>query len=564
MNKLAMFVPLAKADAAQRLVYGSIDETPDRSREIMDYKTAKPAFQAWSDDLFKASGGKSFGNVRAQHNPKIAAGVLREIEFDDMAKRINFCAHIVDDAEWAKVEAGVYTGFSPGGSYAKKWNDPSVAGHKRYTPNVLELSIVDVPCIPSAGFSLTKADGSEVHVDFVLAKAYEPGNEATKARAEEMAKASGSSWKDHILVARADLIAENAVQALEKMAPISEPAAEAEGAALCDTLNAALAKADAALTPATPPATAVQAYAAALTGALAKSDMILAVAPPSPKAVALIGADLTKSFAAAAAIRAAAEPLLAKGLYSLTDAVCSLQSFAWLTQDVTCEAGWEGDGSQLPQMAVDILKSIKAFLIAMVEEEVSEMLARLAADAGPDVILTVETGDAAEMELAGKIIDLVKANDALMAKAGKRNSTIDAKRIQAIHDNAGELGAVCAADTETVEKVTALAGANEQLTKAVESALPRLEALTAELAALRVERNADKGEMAKLREQMTAIGAQPAMTKIEVAAAKSKEHDGLRKSSEADPTAIQAASALPARERSQALEQLALNAKHNR
>src|SRR5579875_2669396 len=114
---LTMFVPLAKADAAQRLVYGSIDETPDRAGEVMDYATAKPAFEAWSETMHKASGGKSFGNIRAQHDLKKAAGKLTDIAFDDDAKRISFVAHIVDDQEWAKVEAGVYTGFSPGGSY---------------------------------------------------------------------------------------------------------------------------------------------------------------------------------------------------------------------------------------------------------------------------------------------------------------------------------------------------------------------------------------------------------------------------------------------------------------
>lgn len=563
MNKLAMFVPLAKADAAQRLVFGSIDETPDRAREIMDYETAKPAFQEWSDGLFKASGGKSYGNVRGQHNAKIAAGVLREIEFDDEAKRISFCAHIVDDAEWAKVEAGVYTGFSPGGSYAKRWNDPSVAGHKRYTPLVGELSIVDVPCIPSASFTMTKADGSDVQIDFVMSKAYEPGNEATKGRAEEMAKAdAGSSWKDHIVQARADLIAENAVEALTKIAPDVEP--ESEPNALLDSLNAALAKADGVIgidTATKSDVTVVQIYARSLAGELLKSDVILPVAPPSPESVALIGADLTKSFLAVAAIRAAAEPVLAKGLYSLSDAVCSLQSFAWLTQDVTDEAGWEGDGSPLPQMAVNILQSLKAFLISMVEEEVSEMLSRLQAEAGEDMALVIE-GDGAEMELAAKIIDLVKANEPLMAKAGARNSRIDATRIQAIHDNAGELGAVCAADGETAEKVAALSGANEQLTKAVESALPRLEALTAELDTVRAERAADREAMAKMQAEIVRIGGEPAMTKIEAAVAAAKEADNLTKTDVAEPTALDQASLLPAGARARALEELALNSLH--
>ena len=142
MKKLAMFVPLVKADAAQRLVYGIFDETPDAAREVFDYASSKPLFKAWSDRMPKASEGKSLGNIRGQHNPQIAAGKLVSMVFDDMKKAILFCARIVDDAEWQKVEEGVYTGFSPGGSYARRWRDGE---HMRYTANPRELSIVDVP-----------------------------------------------------------------------------------------------------------------------------------------------------------------------------------------------------------------------------------------------------------------------------------------------------------------------------------------------------------------------------------------------------------------------------------
>src|SRR4051794_29514079 len=60
-DRLAMFIPLAKADAARRLVYGHFDETPDRAGEICDYPSARPAFEAWSAELEKASDGKSLG-----------------------------------------------------------------------------------------------------------------------------------------------------------------------------------------------------------------------------------------------------------------------------------------------------------------------------------------------------------------------------------------------------------------------------------------------------------------------------------------------------------------------
>ncbi len=107
------FIPLRKADAAQRLVFGRIDETPDRSGEVFDYASSKPEFQAWSEGVQKASDGKSYGNVRAMHG-KVAAGKLVGLTFDDAAKSIELCAHIVDDGEWKKVEQGIYTGFSPG------------------------------------------------------------------------------------------------------------------------------------------------------------------------------------------------------------------------------------------------------------------------------------------------------------------------------------------------------------------------------------------------------------------------------------------------------------------
>lgn len=152
---MSMFIPLKKVDAAQRLVFGRIDETPDRAGEVFDYASSKPYFQAWSDGIRKASGGKSLGNVRAMHSA-VAAGLLEGLEFDDAAKCITLRARIVDEAEWNKVAQGVYTGFSPGGRYVERWAD---GDHTRYTAQPSEVSIVDLPCIPSASFTMVKADG---------------------------------------------------------------------------------------------------------------------------------------------------------------------------------------------------------------------------------------------------------------------------------------------------------------------------------------------------------------------------------------------------------------------
>ncbi len=155
-----IFIPIFKADGARREVHGVMaEEVKDKAGEIFDYASSKPYVRAWSEEALQrtasAGQGHSLGNVRAQHS-KVAAGKLVDITFDDAAKRILVIAKIVDDNEWAKVEEGVYTGFSIGGSYVKRWADGAAI---RYTAKPTEVSIVDNPCMAGATFSLIKADG---------------------------------------------------------------------------------------------------------------------------------------------------------------------------------------------------------------------------------------------------------------------------------------------------------------------------------------------------------------------------------------------------------------------
>lgn len=160
---MKLFARLFKVDEARQEVTGRIArEEPDAAQEIMDYETSKPLFRAWSESFHKATGGQSKGNVRAMHG-KVAAGKLTDISFDDEQKAVDVVAKIVDSAEWQKCLQGVYTGFSIGGSYAKRWEDGELM---RYTAKPSEVSLVDNPCIKSARFSLVKADGSTVEKDF--------------------------------------------------------------------------------------------------------------------------------------------------------------------------------------------------------------------------------------------------------------------------------------------------------------------------------------------------------------------------------------------------------------
>lgn len=158
MSALRMFIPITKVDAAKRLVYGlATAETEDRVGEICDYASTKPLYEKWSKEIAKSSRGKSLGNLRAMHGP-LAAGKVTAITFNDAGKQIEICAKVVDDGEWAKVVEGVYTGFSQGGTYERRWTDAD--GRTRYTAAPNEISLVDLPCLPQATFEMIKADGT--------------------------------------------------------------------------------------------------------------------------------------------------------------------------------------------------------------------------------------------------------------------------------------------------------------------------------------------------------------------------------------------------------------------
>jgi hypothetical protein len=166
------FARITKVDEAKRLVHGRIaEEVPDLADEIFDYTSSKANFVSWTKTIQSETGGKSLGNVRGMHG-NVAAGKLTHIEFNDNQKAIDVSARIVDDNEWAKVLEGVYTGFSMGGSYQRKWSD--VVGGKsvtRYTADPNEVSLVDRPCIPTAKFfDIQKADGRLIKREFLAMK----------------------------------------------------------------------------------------------------------------------------------------------------------------------------------------------------------------------------------------------------------------------------------------------------------------------------------------------------------------------------------------------------------
>jgi len=205
MSELRLFLPITKIDEEKRLVYGVLtEECPDKSGEIFDYASGKPAVQAWSDEIKAASGGKSLGNVRAMHD-KVAAGKFTDISFDDDNKRIEGVAKIIDEDEWEKCREGVYTGFSIGGSYTKRWQDKDNPSFWRFTPELSEISLVDNPCVPTATFTAIKMDGSHELRKFITPSHNEDSMDPKALTAAKEALAKGTATDEQkALIAQAD------------------------------------------------------------------------------------------------------------------------------------------------------------------------------------------------------------------------------------------------------------------------------------------------------------------------------------------------------------------------
>lgn len=162
--QMQRFIPITKVDVERREVWGvGAEEAPDKADEVMDYAASLPNFLKWSETIKDASGGKSLGNVRAMHG-KVAAGKLVHFEPRDASKDIYVGSKIVDDSEWNKVLEGVYTGFSVGGKYGKRWKDPENAKLTRYEAIPVEISLVDNPAMNGTTFEVVKGVGlSEMH-----------------------------------------------------------------------------------------------------------------------------------------------------------------------------------------------------------------------------------------------------------------------------------------------------------------------------------------------------------------------------------------------------------------
>lgn len=132
------------------MVYGKVTGPDiDLDGQICDpdwLKTAMPDWMVW-------------GNVREQHG-HIAAGVGKELtETDDGDWMLK--ALIVDPGTIKKVETGVLKGYSIHVKNASVLKDRRAPGGRICGGVIVENSLVDRPCLPTATMSIAKAYGAD-------------------------------------------------------------------------------------------------------------------------------------------------------------------------------------------------------------------------------------------------------------------------------------------------------------------------------------------------------------------------------------------------------------------
>jgi hypothetical protein len=512
---MRIFAQITKVDEENRMVFGrAVQETVDRTGEIFDYDTSKPYFEEWSKTVFEDSNGKSLGNIRSMHG-KVAAGKVVKIDFNDAEKAIDIGAKVIDDNEWEKVLEGVHTGFSIGGGYVKKWDDPEIKvgsdAAVRYTANPSEISLVDRPCVPTAKFfDVQKADGSVVQKEFKS----QLTDDVVEAKAKELAKADGlddpeimdsgtnePAWKAFI---------EPAKDALLKMDDEEEEKTEKSEGGEEETdddekkgkKEEETEKVETPPEPAADPGTVVKSDPPAgdepteyfvegtdeevsklakmmHEGKIKMSDVIVLVeAGVKKRAFDAESQELTKMVGAGE---------MKKGLWLVSrvaDVVAQIES---LCCEINWEEEWENDStSELPAQIHLVLRAAGQLLSTMVAEEMAEALGERVE--GQEVVLP----------------DYFERFESLgnLAKIGRRNNSADQSNIQSMHDLVVKLGATCG-EKEAAAPVLDLTKLDTS-----EAGLAKMQEILGKAVTGQIEKLA--GDLKKVTQELEVLKSQPA------------------------------------------------------
>ena len=157
-NTFSAFLPFNKYEEnpdGTLTVFGrATQEVRDAANEVMDYATSVPFFKERSNENSIRSSGQNLMPLRSMHQNN-AAGKVVQFDYLGDEKAIDIATLVVDPIDVLKVKTGVYTGFSVGGKYVRRWPE---GGSMRYTADPREISLVDTPAVPTAKLTLFKVD----------------------------------------------------------------------------------------------------------------------------------------------------------------------------------------------------------------------------------------------------------------------------------------------------------------------------------------------------------------------------------------------------------------------
>lgn len=131
----------------------------DRQGEVLDYPSSKDAFLRWSDAVYRASAGRSRGNLREMHDPHTAIGYCTRIDADDARQEISIAGRVVDPNALVKLDTGTLNSLSIGGTYGRRWRDAATGATRYQVSEICEISLVDFPALPEASITVLKRNG---------------------------------------------------------------------------------------------------------------------------------------------------------------------------------------------------------------------------------------------------------------------------------------------------------------------------------------------------------------------------------------------------------------------
>ena len=169
------------------------------------------------------------------------------------------------------------------------------------------------------------------------------------------------------------------------------------------------------------------------------------------------------------------------GIGMLAEAVGTLVNIQSMANSETMWGPQTGGEKQAPQMLAEACQTAGQALLQYVKETLADSMAAMQ-EAGAELVVELVDGDEV-IALAAAAVDLVKADVALMEKAGKRNSARDQKHVQDAHDSAMKAGAKCdpancpddAGKVAGGDDLAKVAADRDRFAEALEKAVPAVE-----------------------------------------------------------------------------------------